>query len=267
MNTIRTILFAPVLAAVCALPSRADEKSAPAPAPAPEAASAAPSAEVAPSAAPAPGRVLLPKGRKWEAMPPEEREHYRRMAEFKAARDSAERDLLRLDGEAQARKEAILEENEEARKLFDRIQELQAEFTEATNALGRIYREDEALGKIAEQIEPARKIVEANQFALNKEVVDAMHKRMAAQRAAYAKEHPEPEVPAPTPESVGMDPVAFTNLYLRRPAERPAVNTSLGLPPPELPRLPGPRAPGRAPAAAPAEKAPANAATPAPSAE
>ena len=101
--------------------------SAPAQDPAPAPAAAKP-------ALPAPGRVLLPHGPKWDALPADEKEHIRKMAEFKAARDAAEQELLRLDDEAQARKEAICKENEEAGKLRARISELQAEFAAATNA-------------------------------------------------------------------------------------------------------------------------------------
>ena len=166
--------------------------------------------------APAPGRVMLPSGPKWDAMTPEEREHVRRMAEFKAARDAAEVDLLRLDDEAQARKKAICAENGEAKALHDRMLELMAEFDATTNALETIYRSDETLRGIEAQIAPARRIVEANQESLTKEVVAAMHQRMAKQRAALAAENPPPEPGEETPESLGMTPEAYSNL-LNRP--------------------------------------------------
>lgn len=167
-------------------------------------------------ARPAPGQLVLPKGPNWEKLPPEEREHIRRMAEFKAARDAAERDILRLDDEAQARKEEILAENEEAKALHDKMLELQAEYTATTNALETIYRADEKLQSIAERLGPARTIVEANQANLTREVVAAMHKRMAKQREEIEAENPAPAPVPETPESLGMTPEAYSNL-LNRP--------------------------------------------------
>ena len=158
---------------------------------------------------------MLPSGPKWDALPPDEREHVRKMAEFRAARDEAERDLLKFDDEAQARKQEILAENEEAKELFDRIVELQAELTAATNALETIYRADEKLQAIADKIVPARKIVEANQYSLNQEVVQAMRARMAKQREALEAEKPAPEPVPETPESLGMEPEAYSNLVVR----------------------------------------------------
>ena len=239
------------LLALLAIPAFAQDP-APSAAPAPEAAPAA----AAKPALPAPGRVLLPNGPKWDALPADEKEHIRKMAEFKAARDAAEQELLRLDDEAQARKEAICKENEEAGKLRDRISELQAEFVAATNALERIYREDEALAKIAGRIEPARKIVEDSQKSLNKEVVAAMHKRMAAQRAAWDKDHPAPTTPEEKAAAAGMTPEAFSNLMERArsagavPPRAPA--PGFPLPPGRDGARPVPAAPAPAPASAPA---------------
>lgn len=179
------------------------------------AAAPAPSAPAASAARPVPGRLMLPSGPKWDALPPDEREHVRKMAEFRAARDEAERDLLKFDDEAQARKQEILAENEEAKELFDRIVELQAELTAATNALETIYRADEKLQAIADKIVPARKIVEANQYSLNQEVVQAMRARMAKQREALEAEKPAPEPVPETPESLGMEPEAYSNLVVR----------------------------------------------------
>ena len=179
------------------------------------AAAPAPSAPAASAARPVPGRLMLPSGPKWDALPPDEREHVRKMAEFRAARDEAERDLLKFADEAQARKQEILAENEEAKELFDRIVELQAELTAATNALETIYRADEKLQAIADKIVPARKIVEANQYSLNQEVVQAMRARMAKQREALEAEKPAPEPVPETPESLGMEPEAYSNLVVR----------------------------------------------------
>lgn len=248
------------LLAVLALPAFAQE---PAPAAAPAPGPAPASAPAARPALPAPGRVLLPHGPKWDALPADEKEHIRKMAEFKAARDAAEQDLLRLDDEAQARKEEICKENEEAGKLRARIDELQAEFAAATNALEKIYRADEALAKIAGQIEPARKIVEASQDSLNKEVVAAMHKRMAAQRAAWDKDHPVPDTPEARAAAVGMTPEAFSNLMERARGAAPAAPRA---PAPGLPLPPGRDGPPPGPRA-PAPAAPAPAPAPAPSAE
>lgn len=239
------------LLAVLALPAFAQE---PAPAAAPAPGPAPASAPAAKPALPAPGRVLLPHGPKWDALPAEEKEHIRKMAEFKAARDEAEQELLRLDDEAQDRKDAICKENEEAGKLRARIAELQEEFAAATNALEKIYREDEALKAIADRIEPARKAVEASQKSLNREVVAAMHKRMAAQRAAWDKDHPAPTTPEEQAAAAGMTPEAFSNLMERARTAAPAAPRS---PIPGLPLPPGrtdapPVRPAPAPAPAPA---------------
>ncbi len=237
------------LLALLSIPAFAQDP-APSAAPAPEAAPAA----AAKPALPAPGRVLLPNGPKWDALPADEKEHIRKMAEFKAARDAAEQELLRLDDEAQARKEAICKENEEAGKLRARISELQAEFAAATNALETIYREDEELRKIADRIEPARKTVEDSQRSLNGEVVSAMHKRMAAQRAAWDKDHPVPATPEERAAAAGMTPEAFSNLMERA--------RSAGAVPPRAPAPGFPLPPGRD-APRPVRPAPA----PAPAAE
>ena len=245
--------FAALLAAFVAVPVLADE-TAPSPAaPAPAAApAAAPAPAAVPGRRPAPGMLDMPSGPRFDSLSPEEKEHIRRMAEFKKARDAAERDLLRLDDEVQARKEAIRGENEEAKALYDRIQELQAEFVAATNALEKIYREDEALKAIVDRIEPARKIVEDSQRSMNKEVVSAMHKRMAAQREAYEKDHPAPATPEARAAAAGMTVEDFTNLMERaRPAGAPV--SPIPSAPQHLGRLPGlPGAPKPPPAPAPA---------------
>ncbi len=239
--------FAALLAAFVAVPVLADET-----APSPAAPAAAPAPAAVPGRRPAPGMLDMPSGPRFDSLSPEEKEHIRRMAEFKKARDAAERDLLRLDDEVQARKEAIRGENEEAKALYDRIQELQAEFVAATNALEKIYREDEALKAIVDRIEPARKIVEDSQRSMNKEVVAAMHKRMAAQREAYEKDHPAPATPEARAAAAGMTVEDFTNLMERaRPAGAPV--SPIPSAPQHLGRLPGlPGAPKPPPAPAPA---------------
>lgn len=186
-------------------------------------------APVAAPARPSP-RTLMPGGPRFDALPPDEKERIRRMAEFKAARDEAEQDLLRLDDEAQARKEAILAENEEAKALHDKMLELQAEFAATTNALEEIYRADEVLQSIADRIKPARALVEANQDNLTKEVVASMRARMARQREELVKETPPPEPPEETPELLRMTPEAYSNL-VTRPVRRLD---------PDAPRLPNP---------------------------
>ena len=233
-------------------PAAPKQPAAPAAAPATSAETAASEKPAAPAAAPArpaPGRVLLPRGPKWDALPPEEKEHVRRMAEFKAARDAAEQDLIRLDDRAQARREKILAENEEAKTLHDRIAELKEEYAAATNALETIYRTDEELQAIAAEIEPARKIVEANQHSLNQEVVAAMHKRMAKQREALEAEKPAPAPVEETPESLGMDPEAYSNLVRRvREPVVPGRTPPNWKPNPDLkPPAPAGRRPGERP--------------------
>lgn len=209
---------------------------------------AAPAPAPAAPARPSPRSLSMPSGPKFDALPPDEKEHIRRMAEFKAARDAAEMDLLRLDDEAQARKEAILAENEEAKALRDKAEELLAELAATTNALEEIYRADETLRSIADRIKPAKAIVDANQDNLTKEVVAAMHARMARQREAFAKENPPPPVPEETPELLRMTPEAYSNLV-----NRPVRTFGPGAPLAPNPDIKPPMAPRRpAPAPAPA---------------
>jgi len=187
------------------LPSRADANEAtPAPARAPEVATSPAPAPVtglpatapsALSALPAPGRVGQRPASRFEALPEAEKEHIRKMAEFRKKRDAAEREMLSLGEEANKRKEAILAENEEAKNLRDRIEELKAEFAVATNAIETIYREDEKLAAIAAKIGSLQKVVDDSQTSLNHEVSTAMQIRMAAQRAAWEKAHPAPKPP------------------------------------------------------------------------
>ncbi len=235
---------APAVAQAPAL-APAAEKSAPAPAPA------------------APSPVVLPRvktgGPTWESLPPDEREHVRRMKEFRALRDKAERELIELGKRADERKKKILEENEEAKALHDRIEELQTEFASATNALETIYRADEELGRIAERIEPARRIVESNQRFMTQEVVESMKKRLAEQQAVLETNRPVIPRPELTPESTGMDPQAFSNLFVRPRPVRP----SGPLPgnPDVKPPSPAGRRPGQPPSA------PLNLPSPAPAAK
>ena len=262
MNTKRIQPLFAALAALALLPARAEEPKIPAPAP--EAPAPAPAAE-APAPAPVPAPAVLPRlparGPAWESLPPDEREHVRRMAEIRAIRDKAAKDLVDFGKQADERKKKILEENEEAKALNDRIEELRAEFAAATNALETIYRQDEELLKIAERIEPARRIVESNQEALNREVAEAMKKRLSEQRKDWEKKHPAPAQVDPTPESTGMEPQAFSNLFVRPPRPAPPagplpVNPDVRQPAPAG-RLPGqpPAAPLKLPTpAAPAAK-------------
>ena len=171
-----------VIAAFAAAPAFADE--APAGAPAPAAPAAVPAAPASPKPAVLPR--VMPHGPKFESLSPEEKEHVRKMAEFRAARDEAERDVLRLRREIEARRAEILEENEEAKSLFEDAEKLLADYVTKTNALQTILEKDERIAALFEEMEPAKTIVEANQFALNREVAAAMQKRMAKQREAAA---------------------------------------------------------------------------------
>ena len=138
------------------------------------------------------GRIL-PRGPKFDKLPPEEKEHIRKMAEFRIARDEAEKELVELDKAVDARRAEILAENEEAEALSDKIAALREEYAAATNALETLFRADEKLAALAEKVEPARLIVENSQYELNAEVAAAMHKRMAAMRKAYEESKPEPQ--------------------------------------------------------------------------
>lgn len=187
----------------------------------------------------------MPGGPRFDALPENEKEHVRRMAGFRAVRDEAAQDLLRLDDEAQARKEEILAENEEAKALHDKMLELLAEFAATTNALEEIYRADEKLRAIDESMKQAKAVVDANQDNLTKEVVASMHTRMARQREALAKETPPPEIPEKALE-------AATNL-VTRPAVFPNPSAPRFNPGLMLPRRPAPvPAPAPIPAPAPA---------------
>lgn len=143
-------------------------------------------------AAPAPeGRApvlprIMPSGPKFDALSPADREHVRRMAEIRAARDAAEQEILRLRQKAEERREAILAENEEAKALFEDAQRLLAEYAAKTNALQAILDKDEALSGLFREMQPAKALVESNQRSLNAEAVAAMQRRMREQREAVA---------------------------------------------------------------------------------
>lgn len=197
-------LFAAVtaLAIFPALPARAEEPQPGAPAPEATATQPArtalppPARRVAlPKANPDALARVMPRGPKFDKLPPDEKEHIRKMAEFRIARDEAEKELLELDKAVDVRRAEILAENEDAKALSEKIAALQAEFDEATNALEKIYRADEKLVALAEKIEPARLIVENSQYELNQEVAAAMQKRMAAMRKAYEEANPPPPPP------------------------------------------------------------------------
>jgi hypothetical protein len=239
-----------ILAAFFALPALAQDVApaadagAPAPAPAAEASALAPSRPVPPTG----------KKSRFESLSPEEQAHIRRMAGFRKSRDEAERELLRVAEKADKRKEDILAENEEAMALHKRIQELQAEFATATNALETIYRADETLAGLVKEAATLQKAVDSSQASLNQEVSAAMQIRMNAQRAAYEKAHP-----APAP----LEGAALTNLPVRSSAPSFHGRTSVSGPAIPKPFVPGaPVAP-----AAPAAPSPAAPAAPAPTAE
>lgn len=202
MNMKRTPTLLAALAAFAFVPARADEPQAAAPAqpaPAPEFRYAAPppAKRVSiPKASPEALSRVLPRGPKFDKLPPDEKEHIRKMAEFRIARDNAEKELVELDKAVEVRRAEILAENEEAKKLSERIEELRSEYAAATNALETIFRADEKLAGIDAKIQPARLLVENSQYELNQEVAAAMHKRMAAMRKAYEEANPPPVPPA-----------------------------------------------------------------------
>ena len=150
------------------------------------------SAPAAPDPAPAPeGRApvlprIMPSGPKFDALSPADREHVRRMAEIRAARDAAEQEILRLRQKAEERREAILAENEEAKALSEDAQRLLAEYASKTNALQAILDKDEALSGLFREMQPAKALVESNQRSLNAEAAAAMQRRMREQREAVA---------------------------------------------------------------------------------
>ena len=172
------------------------------------------SAPAAPDPAPAPeGRApvlprIMPSGPKFDALSPADREHVRRMAEIRAARDAAEQEILRLRQKAEERREAILAENEEAKALSEDAQRLLAEYAAKTNALQAILDKDEALSGLFREMQPAKALVESNQRSLNAEAVAAMQRRMREQReeiaARKAAETAEEGADAPAPAATSV---------------------------------------------------------------
>lgn len=151
---------------------------------------------------------LPPAGPRFDSLSPVEREHVRRMAEIRAARDAAEQDIIRLRQKVEDRRSAILAENEEAKTLFEDAQRLFAEYASKTNALQAILEADETIAGLFEEMKPAKALVESNQRSLNAEVVAAMQRRMreqreeiAARKAAEAAQKGEEgaDAPAATP--------------------------------------------------------------------
>lgn len=125
---------------------------------------------------------ISPSSSRFASLPPEEREHVRRMAEFRKAYDAAANDIIRIRREIEARREEILAENPEAKALFDETETLFAEYSAKTNALQNIFENDEKIAALFKEMEPAKVIVESNQQALNAEVAAAMRLRMKQQR-------------------------------------------------------------------------------------
>ena len=123
---------------------------------------------------------------RFASLPPHEREHALRMIQYRAARDAAERDIIRIKGAVEARRAAILETNEEAKALFEDAERLFAEYSAKTNALQGIMEGDEKIAALLEDLAPALAIVEAKQSAMNAEVVASMRERMQRQREAAA---------------------------------------------------------------------------------
>ena len=122
------------------------------------------------------------------SLSPAERAHALKMVEYRKARDVAEREVLRIKGEIEARRAAILETNEEAKTLFAEAEALFAEYSAKTNALQAILEGDERMSSLFSEIRPAQAIVESRQSAMNAEVVAAMRERMQRQREAAEAE-------------------------------------------------------------------------------
>ena len=122
------------------------------------------------------------------SLSPAERAHALKMVEYRKARDVAEREVLRIKGEIEARRAAILETNEEAKTLFAEAEALFAEYSAKTNALQAILEGDERMSSLFSEIRPAQAIVESRQSAMNAEVVAAIRERMQRQREAAEAE-------------------------------------------------------------------------------
>lgn len=193
-------------AALCSAPAFAQDPGPGAPvppdAPPPEAAAPAARGPVLPR--------VMPSGAKFESLSPAEREHVRRMAEFRAARDAAERDIFRLRQEVEERRASLLEENEEAKTLFDDAKRLFEEYSAKTNALQAILENDETISGLFKEMEPLEAMIKSNQRALNAETVSAMKRRMEEQRKereARLAEKKAAEEAAKAPEEENETPV------------------------------------------------------------
>ena len=162
---------------------------------------------------------IMPSGPKFDSLSPAEREHIRRMAEFRAARDAAEQDIIRLRQKVEDRRSAILAENEEAKTLFEDAQRLFAECASKTNALQAILESDETISALFEEMKPAKTLVESNQRALNAEAVAAMQRRMREQRE---KAEAEGSIPPPTIDRIPVS--GEKSAPLPAPAEKPVLS-------------------------------------------
>ena len=154
---------------------------------------------------------IMPSGPKFDSLSPAEREHIRRMAEFRAARDAAEQDIIRLRQK--------VEDRRSAKTLFEDAQRLFAEYASKTNALQAILESDETISALFEEMKPAKTLVESNQRALNAEAVAAMQRRMREQRE---KAEAEGSIPPPTIDRIPVS--GEKSAPLPAPAEKPVLS-------------------------------------------
>lgn len=274
----------PVLFAA-ALPALSQEAAAPAPAPAapaPAAADPAPAAPKRPVAVSETGEVLkdAPPERPRPQPPrfghpgmatrmtPEERAHYERMNASRLARDREMRLQVELDGQAEARREAIRAENEEAGELAAAIDALKKELDEKTAALDAIYAADETLAGIAKRRAAAEEEIRKYQGALNHEVATAMRERMRARLEEEAKEGKKPESADERYRRVQLEAQKWLAEHPGPTNEAARLASPGPVTPPRPPRArPGAPVPAAAPEAPPPTEDAAPSAPPAPAAE
>ncbi|MBR1836452.1 MAG: hypothetical protein IJ783_04120 [Kiritimatiellae bacterium] len=264
MKRFTTFMLAPLLA-FCAAADQETGSAAAAEGAAPAAENVSPAAEAPVPAAEGKtyerSRPFAPgdADARFARVPPEIREHVKRMDSFRSSRDSSLAKVRELERKAEERRSAIREENPEAKALYDRIAEITAELEAATNSLAAIYGADEELAAILAGVGEAAESAENNQRELNEEIARAVRARQSVQYRAQSGEgtgafdaavRPEPpkEGEKRAPRRPGVPEASdFESGRYRRPAgdrnARYGVPSGAGRPdikpPLERPRRPG----------------------------
>ncbi len=115
---------------------------------------------------------------------------------LRVSRDSAQTRALELNGKADARRKAIVEENDEAKALSEKAEALRAELATVTNALEAIFAADAELSSCVSGAADARKEAMARQRELQEAVarqVRARQRRPAPPAARPGEQNPDGE--------------------------------------------------------------------------